>query len=68
MDVFQVLSEGKLIEFDQPRHLLQNTSSLLYTMVQHTGENEASHLLDIAEKSATNFTKPNGHIVHEKDK
>ena len=49
MYLFQVLDDGKVIEFDAPYLLLQNANSFLYKLVEQTGKAEALHLMEIAE-------------------
>ena len=49
MYLFQVLDDGKVIEFDAPYLLLQNSNSFLYKLVEQTGKAEALHLMEIAE-------------------
>lgn len=48
----QVLSEGEIVEFDEPYLLLQNTQSgLLHKMVEQTGPGESEHLTQIARET-----------------
>ena len=47
-DRIMVLSGGRVREFDHPHLLLSNPSSLLYRMVEQTGESEAERLKSIA--------------------
>ena len=43
-----VLSSGRIQEFDVPHHLLSDPHSLLYCMVDQTGESQAKRLRTIA--------------------
>ncbi|XP_077986963.1 LOW QUALITY PROTEIN: ATP-binding cassette sub-family C member 4-like [Glandiceps talaboti] len=49
-DRIMVLNEGRMVEFDSPCALLQNTSSFLNAMVDKTGRNEASKLREMAKR------------------
>ena len=44
----QVLSSGKVIEFDTPFNLLQKHNSVFHSMVQKTGVIESERLKKIA--------------------
>ena len=55
---FQVLNEGKVIEFDIPYLLLQNSDSFLSILVSKMGEEAAQQLLEMA-KSA--YSQKNAH-------
>ncbi|KAF5294187.1 hypothetical protein FQR65_LT10898 [Abscondita terminalis] len=46
-----VMDAGKVIEFDHPHYLLQQTNSIFYTMVQTTGNVMSKTLQSIAEES-----------------
>lgn len=46
-----VMDAGKVIEFDHPHYLLQQTNSIFYTMVQTTGNVMSKNLHSIAEES-----------------
>ena len=46
----QVLSSGKVIEFDTPFNLLQKQQSVFYSMVKRTGPVESEKLKEIAAK------------------
>ncbi len=65
---FQVLREGKICEFDEPHTLLQNKDSLLYEMVEQTGQAESQHLMTIASEAylARNQTDPVAIIPNNK--
>ncbi|XP_076453870.1 ATP-binding cassette sub-family C member 4-like isoform X2 [Babylonia areolata] len=43
-----VLSEGRIVEFDAPHRLLQDTSGMFHSMVRQTGKAEAENLASIA--------------------
>lgn len=45
-----VMDGGKLVEFDHPYTLLQNSDGVFYAMVQTTGKTVAKNLYSIAEK------------------
>ena len=47
----QVLSDGKIQEYDEPYTLLQNDGSAFYQMVEQTGKAETERLLDIAREA-----------------
>lgn len=49
----QVMSRGKVVEFDTPYKLLQNTGSQLYRMVEKTGPEAARELHEMAKKQAS---------------
>ena len=44
----QVLSSGKVIEFDTPYNLLQKHHSIFHSMVKKTGPTESERLKEIA--------------------
>ena len=46
--LLQVLSSGKVIEFDTPFNLLQKHNSLFHSMVKKTGVAESEKLKEIA--------------------
>ena len=46
----QVLSSGKVIEFDTPFNLLQKQQSVFHSMVKGTGPVESERLKEIAAK------------------
>ena len=48
---WQVLDEGKLVEFDEPFLLLQNEDSLFSKMVEHTSKHLSTNLYDVARQS-----------------
>jgi len=50
-DKILVMDAGRVAEFDHPYLLLRNDNSLLYTMVQQTGQAMAANLLQIASDS-----------------
>ena len=47
--VLQVLSEGKIVEYDEPHYLLQKEEGIFYEMVAQTGPEEQSNLIQMAE-------------------
>jgi len=46
-----LLESGKVVEFDEPSALLQNTSGPFRRLVDQAGRNEASRLETVAEES-----------------
>jgi hypothetical protein len=46
---FQVLENGKIVEFDSPFTLLQNPQGYLYQLTLQTGPAEHQRLLDMAQ-------------------
>ncbi|KAB0798602.1 hypothetical protein PPYR_09595 [Photinus pyralis] len=48
-----VMDAGRVIEFDHPHNLLQQTDSIFYTMVKTTGNITSKNLHSIAEESIT---------------
>ena len=46
--LLQVLSSGKVIEFDTPFNLLQKHNSVFHSMVKKTGATESERLKKIA--------------------
>ena len=66
-NLFQVMDDGKVIEFNAPYLLLQNSASFLSKLVEQTGKAEALHLMEIA-KAAFNKEElpvplPDGNIT-----
>eukprot|EP01122_Echinamoeba_exundans_P001098 TRINITY_DN1103_c0_g2_i1.p1 TRINITY_DN1103_c0_g2~~TRINITY_DN1103_c0_g2_i1.p1 ORF type:complete len:1401 (+),score=489.68 TRINITY_DN1103_c0_g2_i1:230-4432(+) len=47
-DRIMVLDKGKLVEFDTPKNLLDDKTTIFYSMVEATGEASAEHLRRIA--------------------
>lgn len=46
--IFQVLSDGRIMEFDEPHQLIENHESYFHRMVQDTGRTEAQILKTMA--------------------
>ena len=51
--VVQVMSRGRVVEFDAPYKLLQNSGSHLYRMVEKTGPEAARELHEMAKRQAS---------------
>jgi ABC-type multidrug transport system fused ATPase/permease subunit len=52
-DRIMVLDKGKLVEFDSPKNLLDDKTTIFYSMVEATGEASAEHLRRIARGEVT---------------
>ena len=48
---FQVLSEGRIVEFDAPYMLLQNQESKFSLMLKETGDIQSAQLYSLAKES-----------------
>ena len=57
----QVLSDGRIMEFEAPHLLLQRGSGMLYDMVQQTGKTEADFLASIAADAYASRRRDNSH-------
>ena len=55
---YQVLDEGKIVEFNVPYKLLLDSNSMLRKLVEQTGKAETAHLVEIA-KTAYEKSKEN---------
>lgn len=55
--MLQVLDQGKLVEYEVPYVLLQNSESLFSKYVQQTGSENTRALFEIAEEAYINRLK-----------